>query len=127
MPRTHSTTSSAELEHVAVDLETHRLCGEPKRVQQGCVLFGRQHRKRPDIPVHCAGEWLLARDVGSKRVRHVIEVRRYLHGELATLREHCLQPSEQRVVVRHPLQRGVGEDDVHRLGRFPLRDVGLHE
>lgn len=37
--------------------------------------------------------------------------------------EVALKGSEQRVVVGDPVQRGVGEDHVHRLGQRQLRQV----
>ena len=53
----------------------------------------------------------------------MVVVGRHLHGELA-LGSECGDPSfEHRTMVGHPLQRGVGEDEVVVGIRRPTRDV----
>src|ERR1700686_5076327 len=48
------------LEHVAVHLQAHRLRDEPELVEQRRILLGPQHRERPNVSPHRAGERLLA-------------------------------------------------------------------
>ena len=53
--------------------------------------------------------------LGGHDVRRVIGVRRDLHGELPAPAQAATEPGQQGTVIGHPLQRGVGEDDVESI------------
>tara|TARA_R110002012_G_scaffold322011_1_gene553464 strand:+ start:9407 stop:9940 length:534 start_codon:yes stop_codon:yes gene_type:complete len=53
-------------------------------------------------------------------VRH-----RHLHRQHATRREGGGQPRQQSLMVRQPMQRGIGQDQIDRPVRYPVNDVAL--
>ncbi|MNE67002.1 hypothetical protein D3C80_1625860 [compost metagenome] len=54
----------------------------------------------------------------------LIEVVRGLHGQAAAVTQLTDQVRVQRAVIGHPLQRGIGQDQVLRLGGGPAGDIG---
>lgn len=64
----------------------------------------------------------LSEPVG-RGVGRMIVVGRHLEGELAPGSQLFGQAGEQTRVVGHPVQGGVGEDDVDGPGRFPVLQV----
>ncbi len=127
VPFTHSTTESDELEHVAVHLQPHQLCREPEVAEQRRVVLGRQHGEPALVPVEGRCKGFLARDVRRQHVRDVVEVGRHLDRELAARDEHRRQPLEELGMIREPLERRIGEDDIAWLVRFPVADIAVHE
>ena len=77
-----------------------------------------------DPAVERRAKRLFSRDVGDEGLGGVAEVRRLLHDELAARPHEREQPGDECVVAAHPLDGGVGEDDVplalHLLYRAPL-------
>ncbi|MNN26073.1 hypothetical protein D3C81_1395690 [compost metagenome] len=57
-------------------------------------------------------------------MRRFVEVVRGLHRQAAALAQLADQARIQRRVVRHPLQRGIGQDQVLLFGGGPLGNIG---
>ncbi len=96
---------------------------EAQRVEQTGVLLGLEdrlesrHRLHPEAPADAVGNG----------VGRVPEVRRHLHRQLTVRGQLITQPLDQRRMMRHPLQAGVGEDHVDgRRGR-PLPEIAMLE
>ena len=115
VPFTHSTTDGGVGQVVPVHLQPHALADEPERVEQLAVLLGAKHGA-DGVRRHVTGQGLEEqRFVGhltGQQVGGVVEVGRYLHGDLALRREQVPPTSEDGSVVGHPVQRGVGQDHV---------------
>ena len=67
------------------------------------------------------------RGLAHQPVRRLVQVVGHLHGQHAARRQRRQQARQQPLVVAHPLQRGIGIGQVHRLGRRPFGDVALLE
>src|SRR3546814_10389172 len=55
------------------------------------------------------------------------EIARHLDGEPAAGIHTIQQAGDQRLVMIQPVQRGIGVEQIDRLGRPPGRDVSLDE
>ena len=66
----------------------------------------------------------LACDLAQLPVGRLVEVVRGLHGQAGAFAELAHQVRIQQGVVRYPLQRGIGQDQVLRLGGSPAGNVG---
>ena len=88
-------------------------------VEDRGVHLGQEHVDGDRVGVGVDAE--LVGDLGEHDVRRVVGVRRHLHRQLAAGPERRPPPGQHRVVVGHPVQRGVGEDDVGGAGLVPRR------
>ncbi len=50
-----------------------------------------------------------------RHVRHIVVLRRHLERKLAPVGEEGREPRHERVVILHPVQRRVGEDELGPL------------
>ena len=56
-------------------------------------------------------------------MRRVVGVGGHLDSYLSARSDGLEQPWEERFVSVHPLQRGVGEEDIDRSGRREIGDI----
>jgi hypothetical protein len=56
-----------------------------------------------------------------------LPVIRHLHCQRSVVRQLVYQMGEKRLMIRQPLQRGVGIDHIWRLRRPPAGNIGIKE
>ncbi|RZJ95754.1 MAG: hypothetical protein EON88_09800, partial [Brevundimonas sp.] len=70
--------------------------------------------------------WPLRHDGAHGLVMQRIPRQRHLDRDHAVGRQQPRQPPQQPLMIRQPLQRSVGEDQVHGRVRHPRRQIRLH-
>ena len=132
VPFTHSSTGFVARQ----DLQIFRfpdIQPRPQRVQE---VRNTPRRPRPTCAAPRPGP--LASPMGApagvrpcsrvcriRAVRRHVPAQRHLHGQAAAGGEVAHQTREQLAVTVDPLQGGVAVDQVGRLGRGPIPDVGV--
>ena len=115
VPITHSTTSPVDDELVTVDLHAHDLLTRAELVEQVGIDLGRQDEAPAvggRVIFQGVDEGSLVGHLLGQQVRRVPVVRGYLERQLPSRTEGRPHAGQQVEVIVHPLQRGVGEDEV---------------
>jgi hypothetical protein len=88
------------------------LLAEAKAKEEESVVFWWQHRRLPYIAGEHFPKRRLRRDLGRNQMRRMIMVGGNLYRQLPPLAQGGCQAAQQRRVIGHPLQGGVGEDEI---------------
>ena len=110
-----------------VDLQPHLLADEAELVQPRGILRRLEQLCPALEAVKQPPELRRARQLEGRLVRRVVVVHRHLDGELPARPQRAREPAQQRGMVGHPVQRGVGESEIEGLRGRELRDVELLE
>src|SRR3954447_7057154 len=61
------------------------------------------------------------------KMRRILEVVRHLHRQRAAWGQHLDETHQQYLVIVHPLEGGIADDQVNRRVWRPRREVGQHK
>jgi len=102
---------------MGVGLEPDPLAGEPEPEEEPRIGLGREERALADEASERPRELGFSRDVAGDGVGGVEVVRGRLDRELTAGSDERGEVGQERLVVRHPVDRGVREDHVEAAAR----------
>src|SRR5271165_167456 len=97
-----------------------------KRFEQFVIVGRRMHGRRAQQRLEDGPPWRTPDGFRDQGVGWGCKVVWHLHGEYAARAQLREQPRKQSIVVPHPVQRGIGKNQIGGRWRLPIGEVGLY-